>query len=44
VHIDFDLQLGRSDEMINWDRNEPDLSPTSDPSIKAYERWDADLV
>lgn len=42
--MDFDLQLGRCDEMINWDRNESDLSPTSDLSIKVYERWDAELV
>ena len=32
VDTDFDLQLGRCDEMINWDLNEPDLSPELDPS------------
>jgi hypothetical protein len=32
VDIDFDLQLGRCDEMINWDLNEPELSPAVDPS------------
>jgi hypothetical protein len=32
VEIDIDLQLSRCDEMANWDVNEPDLTPTLDPS------------
>jgi hypothetical protein len=33
VEIDIDLQLSRCDEMVNWDVNEPGLTPELNPSL-----------
>jgi hypothetical protein len=33
VEIEIDLQMSRCDEMVNWDLNEPELTPALDPSL-----------